>query len=102
MFTFDEAKLLLAYEKGVRGVRILTIHGEENPRPAVKANDAFASSVMECQNLAGEALAPYFVCSKNADVADDFDIPERVLTRLRESNKTRNGYVGRQRDRSMG
>ena len=102
MFTFDEAKLLLAYEKGVRGVRILTIHGEENPRPAVKANDAFASSVMECRNLAGEALAPYFVCSKNADVADDFGIPEPVLTRLWESNKTRNGYVGRQRDRSMG
>ena len=79
VFTFDEAKLLLAYEKGVRGVRILTIRGEENPRPAVTANDAFAASVMGCRNLAGEALAPYFVCNKNADVADDFDIPGTII-----------------------
>jgi len=79
VFTFDEAKLLLAYEKGVRGVRILTIKGEDNPRPSVTANDSFAASVMECRNLAGEALAPYFVCNKNADVADDFDIPGTII-----------------------
>jgi len=78
VFTFDEAKLLLAYEKGVRGVRILTINGEDNPRPSVTANDSFAASVMGCRNLAGEALAPYFVCNKNADVADDFDIPGTI------------------------
>tara|TARA_B100000683_G_scaffold217672_1_gene213729 strand:- start:6604 stop:7035 length:432 start_codon:yes stop_codon:yes gene_type:complete len=36
VFTFDEAKLLLAYEKGVRGVRILTIHGEEIRDPRSK------------------------------------------------------------------
>eukprot|EP00223_Ostreococcus_mediterraneus_P009805 CAMPEP_0179629868 /NCGR_PEP_ID=MMETSP0932-20121108/5605_1 /TAXON_ID=548131 ORGANISM="Ostreococcus mediterraneus, Strain clade-D-RCC2596" /NCGR_SAMPLE_ID=MMETSP0932 /ASSEMBLY_ACC=CAM_ASM_000582 /LENGTH=624 /DNA_ID=CAMNT_0021499313 /DNA_START=1 /DNA_END=1878 /DNA_ORIENTATION=- len=79
VFTFDEAKLLLAYEKGVRGVRILTINGEDNPRPSVTANDSFAASVMGCRNLAGEALAPYFVCNKNADVADDFDIPGTIM-----------------------
>ena len=79
VFTFDEAKLLLAYEKGVRGVRILTIRGEDNPRPSVTANDSFAASVMGCRNLAGEALAPYFVCNKNADVADDFDIPGTII-----------------------
>jgi len=79
VFTFDEAKLLLAYEKGVRGVRILTIRGEDNPRPSATANDAFAASVMGCRNLAGEALAPYFVCNKNADVADDFDIPGTII-----------------------
>ena len=79
VFTFDEAKLLLAYEKGVRGVRILTIRGEDNPRPSVTANDSFAASVMRCRNLAGEALAPYFVCNKNADVADDFDIPGTII-----------------------
>jgi len=79
VFTFDEAKLLLAYEKGVRGVRILTIKGEDNPRPSVTANDSFAASVMGCRNLAGEALAPYFVCNKNADVADDLDIPGTII-----------------------
>ena len=60
-------------------MRNLTIHEEENPRHAVTANDAFAASVMGCRNLAGEALAPYFVCSKNADVADDFDIPGTII-----------------------
>ena len=34
VFTFDEAKRLLAYEKGVRGVRILTIRGDDNSRPS--------------------------------------------------------------------
>ena len=60
-------------------MRILTIRGEENPRPAVTANDAFAASVMGCRSLAGEALASYFVCNKNADVADDFDIPGTII-----------------------
>lgn len=61
VFTFDEAKVMLAYEKGVRGVRMLVIKGEDNRRSAVTANDAFAASVMGCRNLAGESLAPYFV-----------------------------------------
>ena len=34
---------------------------------------------MGCRNLAGEALAPYFVCNKNADVADDLDIPGTII-----------------------
>ena len=79
VFTFDEAKLLLGYEKGVRGVRIMTIRGEDNPRPSVTANDSFAASVMGCRNLAGGALAPYFVTTKDADVADDFDIPGTII-----------------------
>lgn len=79
VFTFDEAKLLLAYEKGVRGVRIMTIRGEDSPRPSVTANDSFAASVMGCRNLAGGALAPYFIGNKNADVADDFDIPGTII-----------------------
>ena len=79
VFTLDEAKVQLAYEKGVRGVRLLMIRGEDNQRPAVTANDAFSASVMGCRNLAGEALAPYFVCTQEPDVADDFDIPGTIV-----------------------
>jgi len=60
-------------------MRILTICGEDNPRPSVIANDSFAVTVMGCRNLAGEALAPYFVGNKNADVADDFNIPGTII-----------------------
>ena len=62
----DQAKVMLAYEKGVRGVRMLVIKGEDNLRSAVTANDAFAASVMGCRNLAGASLAPYFVCTKES------------------------------------
>lgn len=41
VFTFDEAKVQLAYEKGVRGVRLLIIRGEDNQRPNL--NDAILS-----------------------------------------------------------
>ena len=78
VFTFDEAKVQLAYEKGVRGVRMLVIKGEDNRRSAVTANDAFAASVMGCRNLAGESLAPYFVCTKEPNVEDDFEIPGTI------------------------
>lgn len=79
VFTLDEAKVQLAYEKGVRGVRLLIIRGEDNQRPAVTANNAFSASVMGCRNLAGEALAPYFVCNQEPDVDDDFDIPGTIV-----------------------
>jgi len=78
VFTFDEAKVQLAYEKGVRGVRMLVIKGEDNRRAAVTANDAFAASVMGCRNLAGESLAPYFVCTKEPNVEDGFEIPGTI------------------------
>jgi len=57
----------------------MTIRGEDSPRPSVTANDSFAGSVMGCRNLAGGALAPYFIGNKNADVADDFDIPGTII-----------------------
>jgi hypothetical protein len=79
VFTFDEAKVQLAYEKGVRGVRMLVIKGEDNRRSAVTANDAFAASVMGCRNLAGESLAPYFVCTKEPSIEDDFEIPGTII-----------------------
>jgi hypothetical protein len=79
VFTFDEAKVQLGYEKGVRGVRFLTIRGEDNPRPAVTAHDRFSASVMGCKNLAGEALAPYFVCTKEPNVEDGFEIPGTII-----------------------
>ena len=78
VFTFDEAKVMLAYEKGVRGVRMLVIKGEDNRRSAVTANDAFAASVMGCRNLAGESLAPYFVCTTQPNVEDGFEIPGTI------------------------
>ena len=78
VFTFDEAKVQLAYEKGVRGVRMLAIKGEDNRRSAVTANDAFAASVMGCRNLAGESLAPYFVCTTQPNVEDGFEIPGTI------------------------
>ena len=78
VFTFDEAKVMLAYEKGVRGVRMLVIKGEDNLRSAVTANDAFAASVMGCRNLAGASLAPYFVCTKEPNVEDGFEIPGTI------------------------
>ena len=79
VFTFDEAKVQLAYEKGVRGVRMLVIKGEDNRRSAVTANDAFAASVMGCRNLAGKSLAPYFVCTKEPSIEDDFEIPGTII-----------------------
>ena len=78
VFTFDEAKVMLAYEKGVRGVRMLVIKDEDNRRSAVTANDAFAASVMGCRNLAGASLAPYFVCTKEPNVEDGFEIPGTI------------------------
>jgi len=82
VFTFDEAKVQLAYEKGVRGVRMLVIKGEDNRRAAVTANDAFAASVMGCRNLAGESLAPYFVCPKEPNVKDGLKSLELSPMRL--------------------
>ena len=79
VFTFDEAKVQLAYEKGVRGVRMLVIKGEDNRRSAVTANDEFSASVMGCRNLAGEALAPYFVCTKEPSIEDNFEIPGTII-----------------------
>lgn len=78
VFTFDEAKVMLGYEKGVRGVRMLVIKGEDNRRSAVTANDDFSASVMGCRNLAGEALAPYFVCTKEPNIEDGFEIPGTI------------------------
>ena len=49
-------------------MRCLAIKGEDNRRSAVTANDAFAASVMGCRNLAGESLAPYFVCTTQPNV----------------------------------
>lgn len=79
VFTFDEARVELGYEKGVRGVGLLSIRGEENPRPAVTAKSAFSASVMGCRNLAGEALAPYFVCTMEPKVDDNINIPGTLI-----------------------
>mmetsp|Transcript_2961 Transcript_2961/g.10712 ORF Transcript_2961/g.10712 Transcript_2961/m.10712 type:complete len:321 (-) Transcript_2961:1415-2377(-) len=79
VFTFDEAKVMLAYEKGVRGVKILAIKDEDNRRMSVTANDEFAASVMGCRNFAGEALAPYFVCTKEPKIEDGFEIPGTII-----------------------
>ena len=78
VFTFDEAKVQLVYEKGVPGVKMLVIKGEDNRRSSVTANDAFAASVMGYRNLAGEALAPYFVCTKEPSIEDGLEIPGTI------------------------
>lgn len=62
VFMFDEAKVMFVYEKGVRGVRMLVIKGEDNCRLVVIVNDVFVVFVMGCRNFVGEFLVFYFVC----------------------------------------
>lgn len=74
VFTFDEAKVQVACEKSVRGVRTLVIKREDNRRSAVIANNDFAASICHAlRNLTVEALARYFVCTKEPNIEDGFD-----------------------------
>lgn len=63
----------------MRGEKVVTIKGEQNPRTTETANSSFATSVTGCRHIAGEALAPYFVCTSEPYVEDGVDIPGTII-----------------------